>query len=159
MIDLILTKPHTIVLSKMPSPVTSAKKQPAQRNICQCPGCNERAPRKFCEQHKRLTECRASGCSKHPTYSIPGAGAQLCGQHKEVEMINVRTGKCGCPLNRYPVFGMPDDVTPSRCSGCKLEGMVDIKNRRCGCPFNRQPNFGMPDDATPSRCFACKKDT
>ena len=55
-----------------------------------------------------------------------------------------------CPCGTQPVFGYPDDKTPTCCAKCKKDDMIDIKNKKCPC--GTRPYFGYPDDKTATCC-------
>lgn len=45
------------------------------------------------------------------------------------DIVNRRCDVAGCKTR--PMFGKPEDDSPTRCSTHKEEGMEDIKSRRC----------------------------
>jgi hypothetical protein len=81
--------------------------------------------------------CAHEGCSKIPTFGLPGGRPSRCAVHKLEGMDDVKNNRrCeheGC--SKQPTFGLPGG-RPSRCAVHKLYCMYDVLNPRCkheGC--------------------------
>jgi hypothetical protein len=102
--------------------------------------------------------CLHTGCSKIPSFGLPGSKASYCKDHKTDEMVDVKHPKCchtGCS-NRSTHFLPGQKMT--YCRGHKISGMVGVTHKTClwsGC--SKIPSYGLPGQK-PSHCKTHKGD-
>lgn len=73
--------------------------------------------------------CGYDGCSKQPSYGLPGDIPSCCTSHKLGGMIHLKAKKCGHDqCGKQPSYGLPDQRT-SRCAEHKLDGMINARKR------------------------------
>ena len=76
-----------------------------------------------------LRNCAADGCTKRPSYGLPGGRPTHCAKHKEDGMVDVISPRCaadGC--TKHPSFGLPDG-RPTHCAKHKDDGMVNVTSK------------------------------
>jgi len=89
--------------------------------------------------------CIIEGCTKRAFYNFAGLKAEFCGEHRQINMINVVIKKCtfeGCIT--MPTYNLIGEKIPLYCVTHKLPDMIDIKHKRCiydGCL--KQPTYNL----------------
>ena len=78
-------------------------------------------------------------CAKNPCFAMPGQKARLCGDHREVGMVNVKHKTCELCAKR-PTFATPGQK--ARFCGYHREvGMVDVVSGLGPCRTTAQPLY------------------
>jgi hypothetical protein len=124
---------------------------------CSLDTCVAKASKKWCEEHMSLSVCKFAGCSTHPVFNLPTAGAQWCAQHRLADMVDVSSHRCRCLKSTKPRFGYVGDRKPEFCAQCKLPDMVNLVSKGCECGAVADPSFKEPSAARATHCVGCKK--
>jgi hypothetical protein len=82
--------------------------------------------------------------------------AKRCFNHKEINMIDIKSQKCvGCN-KKTPAFNYIKEKKPLYCKTCKLEDMVDIKSKKCiNCKIKIR-TFNYKNESIALYCGTCK---
>ena len=71
-------------------------------------------------------KCKVLGCTKQPSFALPGGTASRCSGHADPGMVDVKSKKCTVPgCAKKSIFALPGDK-PSRCAGHADPGMVHV---------------------------------
>ena len=87
--------------------------------------------------------CASSNCSKRPSYGRVGGKAELCAEHADEGMVDVRSKRCGrSGCMKQPSYGKAGGK-PEVCAEHAEEGMVNVRHNRCGRSGSMtQPSYG-----------------
>jgi len=106
------------------------------------------------EEHKK---CEFKDCKKHPVFNLEGEKVRrFCNEHKEVNMVNVKTKKCdfkGC--KKIPTYNFEGQPNAHFCNEHKEVNMVNVKDKKCkfkGC--KKIPVFNFEGEL---KAFFCKE--
>ena len=93
-------------------------------------------------------------CAKRPTFAMLGERARFCGDHREVEMIDVRNKTCEL-CAKQPSFAMPGERARF-CGDHREVGMIDVISRTCEL-CSEKAYYGRPGWQV-ARCSEHKRD-
>ena len=98
-----------------------------------------------CLQENMPSKCVQVGCSKVPNFGSEGETASFCGDHRQTNMVDVRSMRCGrSGCSKSPSFGV-EGGPRAFCKEHRETGMVDVVSKRCrrnGC--RTRPCYGVP---------------
>lgn len=135
--------------------------------LCKYPHCSERAyfgdeieKRQFCGTHKGsmvnfyIKMCREKDCPTIPSYGFVWGDPIACFDHKDNDMIDVRSKRCDHSSICYkqPSFGYIQN-RPLRCYDHQDDDMYDVRHIKCEKPeCSTRPSFGYIF-GEPQYCF------
>jgi translation initiation factor IF-3 len=105
-------------------------------------------------------QCLNSTCKKTPAYGVINTKTALfCAEHKESDMVNVKSKKCQYPAcKKIPVFGTAGTKVAIYCAEHKESDMVNIVGKTCQHPACKtRPSYDITGAKTALFCAKHKK--
>lgn len=118
------------------------------KTLKSCLKCREKGRRQDNKPNRVGRQLKCMKCNKQPSFNFANEKIpKYCADHKETNMMSVRSDKCAQPeCSKQPCFNLPDELLGKFCASHKTCEMVNVRERRCeheGC--FRKPVYNFPD--------------
>ena len=101
------------------------------------------------------TNCIIPGCNKKPSWALKFMQPIYCIDHGSKNGAHTQTKICMCG-SKTPTYGLKDDIRPSCCKRCKIEGMIEKSNKKC-LECDKSSSYGVKGSKKKEYCAAHKK--
>ena len=96
-------------------------------------------------------------CGIRAYFNVKGQKEGIrCNEHREINMINVKTELCIVCHKKQPTFNFENKDKATHCGDCKVVNMVDVMNKKCIVCKKTRSSFNFKHEKTPAYCSKCK---